>query len=211
MAAQRSTGRTRERRRQRSVRVTVAVTLLAVATVAVVLALPTQSPALLSAAAVGAVVLGWAAVRIVWTEVLQSRRENAADRAAAANAYRSLFTERAAEHAEFTTAMTERLAASNLSLRELQGALDLARRDADEQRVRAESAEAGMAGALQRIVELQASIDILTAERDADDSAAIADWEAEGGEPARGSVEELLSFNEKVTAATSGKHSREVG
>lgn len=208
MAAPRSTGRSRERRRQRSVRVTVAVTLLAVATVAVVLTLPTQSPALLSAAAIGAVVLGWAAVRITWTEVLQSRRENAADRAAAANAYRSLFTERAAEHAEFTTAMTERLAASNLSLRELQGALVASQRETAEQRVRAESAEAGMAGALQRVVELQASLDILTEERDRSDTDAIADWEAEGGEPARGSVEELLSFNEKVTAAT-GKHAAE--
>src|SRR5690242_6767260 len=100
--------RTSARRRQRSVRVTVAVALLGVATLAVLLALPTQSAAVLSVAAVSAVVLGWAALRIVWTEVLQSRRENATDRAAAANAYRSLFSERAAEHAEFTTAMTER-------------------------------------------------------------------------------------------------------
>lgn len=190
MAANRSTGRTRERRRQRSVRVTVAVTLLAVATAAVVLALPTQSPTFLSAAAIGAVVLGWASVRMVWTEVLQSRRENAADRAAAAHAYRSLFTERAAEHAEFTTAMTERLAASNLSLRELQGALVAAEHEGAQQRVRAESAEAGMAGSLQRIVELQASLDILTAEREKD------------------SVEDLLAFNEKVTQAV-GKHAAE--
>ena len=38
--------------------------------------------------------------------------EAAADRAAQAQAYRSLFSERAAEHAEFTTAMTDRLAAA---------------------------------------------------------------------------------------------------
>src|SRR6201986_5412917 len=94
------------RRRQRSVRVTVAVSLLAVATVAVLATLPTQSPAWLSAGSVSALVLGWAALRIVCTEVLQWRREQAADRAATASAYRSLFSERAAEHAEFTTAMT---------------------------------------------------------------------------------------------------------
>ena len=61
-----------------------------------------------------AIVLSWAALRIMWTEVLQSRRENAADRAAAATAYRDLFSVRAAEHAEFTDAMTERLAEAHL-------------------------------------------------------------------------------------------------
>ena len=68
-----------------------------------------------------ALALSWAALRMMWTEVLQSRRENAADRAAAAAAYRNLFTVRAAEHAEFTTAMTERLAQAHLAQRELEG------------------------------------------------------------------------------------------
>src|SRR5690348_12223171 len=98
MAASRSSAR----RRQRSVRVTVAVSLLGIATVAVLVALPTQSPVLLSISAVLAIVLGWAAARMMWTEVLQSRREQATDRAAAASAYKSLFAQRAAEHAEFT-------------------------------------------------------------------------------------------------------------
>jgi hypothetical protein len=183
MAATRSNAR----RRQRSVRVTVAVVLLGVATVAVLVALPTQSPALLSVGAVGAVVLGWAAVRIVWTEVLQSRRENAADRAAAANAYRSLFTERAAEHAEFTTAMTERLAASNLSQRELQGALVQTQQAAASNLVRAETAE-------QRVVELERSIELLRAEK------ALAEDQDDPG-----SVEDLVAFDEKVAQAA-GKH-----
>jgi hypothetical protein len=183
MAATRSNAR----RRQRSVRVTVAVVLLGVATVAVLVALPTQSPALLSVGAVGAVVLGWAAVRIVWTEVLQSRRENAADWAAAANAYRSLFTERAAEHAEFTTAMTERLAASNLSQRELQGALVQTQQAAASNLVRAETAE-------QRVVELERSIELLRAEK------ALAEDQDDPG-----SVEDLVAFDEKVAQAA-GKH-----
>jgi len=171
------------RRRQRSVRVTVAVFLLAVATVAVVAALPTQSPVLLSVAAVAAVVLGWAAVRIVWTEVLQSRRENATDRAATATAYKSLFSERAAEHAEFTTAMTERLAESNQTLHEYQAAMVLAQRETAIAQLRAESAEAAHAAVLVRVTELERSIEMLRAEE---------------------MVEDLVAFDEKIAEA-SGK------
>jgi hypothetical protein len=183
--------RTPARRRQRSVRVTVAVVLLSVATVGVLAALPTQSPVLLSASSVGALVLGWAALRIVWTEVLQSRRENAADRAAAASAYKSLFSLRAAEHAEFTTAMTERLAESNLSVRELQGELVQAQ-------ARLAKSERSLADARERVVELERSIEVLHAERAAEEADALASWEAEGGEPARGSVDELVSWEAKA-------------
>lgn len=182
--------RTPARRRQRSVRVTVAVVLLSVATVGVLAALPTQSPVLLSASSVGALALGWAALRIVWTEVLQSRRENAADRAAAASAYKSLFSQRAAEHAEFTTAMTERLAESNLSVRELQGELVQAQR-------KLATSERSLADAKERVVELERSIEVLHAERAAEEADALASWEADGG-PARGSVEELFSWEAKA-------------
>ena len=183
--------RTPARRRQRSVRVTVAVVLLSVATVGVLAALPTQSPVLLSASSVGALVLGWAALRIVWTEVLQSRRENAADRAAAASAYKSLFSLRAAEHAEFTTAMTERLAESNLSVRELQGELVQAQRNLAK-------SERSLADTQERVVELERSIEVLHAERAAEEADALASWEAEGGEPARGSVDELVTWEAKA-------------
>ncbi|MCW2786892.1 MAG: hypothetical protein JWP74_3409 [Marmoricola sp.] len=204
MAGSRTSVRlTTRRRRQRSVRVTVAVSLLAVATVAVLAALPTQSPALLSAGSVIAIVLGWAALRIVWTEVLESRRENAGDRAATASAYKSLFSERAAEHAEFTTAMTDRLAESNFSVHELQGELVAAQRDAAVIAVRAEAAESAHASALVRVAELERSIEVLHAER------AVAD-----GEVVPGSIDDLLAFDEKVaqaatqaaTQAASGKH-----
>lgn len=173
-------------------RVTVAVALLGVATIAVLLALPTQSPALLSVSSVAAVVLGWAALRIVWTEVLQSRRENAADRAAAANAYRSLFSERAAEHAEFTTEMTERLAASNLSVRELQGALVQSQQVAAAEKLRAETATAALAKTEQRVTELETNIELLRAENE---------------EFARGAqeVEDLVAFDEKVAQAVKGE------
>ena len=190
--------RTPARRRQRSVRVSVAVVLLSVATVGVLAALPTQSPILLSISAVVALALAWTSLRIVWTEVLQSRRENAADRAAAASAYKSLFSVRAAEHAEFTTAMTERLAESNLSVRELQGELVLAQRQAADALVRAESAEDTLDQARRRVGELEQSIELLRAEREAEEADALASWEAEGGEPARGSVDELVSWEAKA-------------
>lgn len=125
----------RRRRRQRSVRVTLALALLSLGTVLVLLSLPTRSVTWLSLSSVTALVLAWAALRMMWTEVAQSRRENAADRAAAARAYQRLFTERAAEHAEFTTAITERLAIAQLDRRHLEGMLA-------RQRDRAEAAEA---------------------------------------------------------------------
>jgi len=192
------------RRRQRSVRVTVAVALLSTATVAVLAALPTQSPLLLSASSLVALALSWAALRIMWTEVLQSRRENAADRAAAASAYKSLFSLRAAEHAEFTTAMTERLAESNHSVHELQGELVLAQRQYADAVVRAEAAERSLEDASGRVGELEQSIELLRAEREAEQADALAQWEAEGGpqiepQPARGSVDELVSW--EATAA----------
>jgi hypothetical protein len=186
--------RTPARRRQRSVRVTVAVVLLSVATVGVLLSVPTQSPVLLSVSAVGALILGWASLRIMWTEVLQSRRENAADRAAAASAYKSLFSLRAAEHAEFTTAMTERLAESNLAVHELQGELVQARREAADAVVKAASAEKSRDAARQRVGQLEESIEVLRAERAAEEADALAIWEAEGGEAARGSVEDLVTW-----------------
>jgi DNA repair exonuclease SbcCD ATPase subunit len=181
--------------------VTVAVVLLSVATVAVLLALPTQSPVLLSASAVAGLALGWAALRIMWTEVLQSRRENAADRAAAAAAYRSLFSLRAAEHAEFTTAMTERLAESNLSVRELQGALVQSQRQAADAVVRAEAAQRSLEEAESRVAELEESLEVARAERAAEEADALASWEADGGPvvgPARGSVDELVSWEQKA-------------
>jgi hypothetical protein len=192
------------RRRQRSVRVTVAVVLLSVATVAVLGALPTQSPVILSASSVAALVLAWAALRIMWTEVLQSRRESAADRAAAANAYKSLFSLRAAEHAELTTAMTERLAESHHSVHELQGELVLAQRQYADAVVRAEAAERSLDDARGRVGELEQSIELLRAEREAEQADALARWEAEGGpqiepQPARGSVDDLVSWD--ATAA----------
>ena len=180
------------RRRQRSVRVTVSVALLSLASAVVVVALPTQSPFWLSLSSVLALALSWAALRIMWTEVLQSRRENAADRAAAASAYRSLFSQRAAEHAEFTTAMTERLAEAHISRRELEGLVTLAE-------TRARISEGKLREESKRVVSLQERVDELEsalAVRQAEEADALATWEAEGGE----TVEKLAEWDQQAAS-----------
>lgn len=181
------------RRRQRSVRVTVAVALIGLATLGVVLALPTQSPLWLSISSVLALVCGALASRIVYSELLQSRREAAADRAAQAQAYRTMFTERAAEHAEFTSAMTDRLAAHTRSIEELEGTIVLAEARAieAETRVKRESRRANEAQDL--VAQLQEQLEIRKAEQ-ADE---LASWEGWDGE----TVVDLLAWEEKVQAA----------
>jgi hypothetical protein len=170
--------RTPMRRRQRSVRVTVSVVLLSVATAAVLATLPAQSPLWLSLSSVTALALAWGALRIMWTEVLESRRENAADRAAAAAAYRSLFSVRAVEHAEFTTAMTERLAEAHLSQRELEGLVT-------QHETRAVRAETKLVEAQGRVHTLEETLAVLQSE----DSDAVVDlvaWEEQTGQKVAG-------------------------
>jgi hypothetical protein len=101
--------------------------------------------------------------------------------------------------------MTERLAESNHSVRELQGELVSAQRrlarserEAADAVARAKEAERAVARAGSRIGELVQSIELLRAERAAEEADALASWEADGGEPARGSVEELVTWEEKA-------------
>lgn len=191
------------RRRQRSVRVTVAVSLLVVATIAVVAALATRSLTVVSAAAVLTLLLGWAALRILWTEVLQSRRDSAVERAATAQAYRALFNERAAEHAEFTTAMTDRMARSEDLQRELQGLLVAEQRRAAAAESRLGTTTRGLDEARARIEELEAEL----ARRAAEEAAAadaLASWEADGGQTHPLGAD-LAAFEEKVSASVAGR------
>ena len=183
------------RRRQRSVRVTVAVALLSVATAAVVLALPTQSALWLSIASVLALACGWASARIIYTELLQSRRDNATDRAAQAQAYKSLFSERASEHAEFTSAMTDRIAAREKELAQLQQDLVATQRRAGEAEARvaresrrANDASAEVAALRERIEELEI--------RKAEEADELATWE--GFETAV----DLMAWEAKVEEAS---------
>jgi hypothetical protein len=143
------------RRRQRSVRVGVAVALLALSTATVVAAVLLAGRTALALAAGLSVALGWAAARIVHTELVQSRREHARERAAQAAAFKALFSERSAEHTAFAAAMGERLVSRDREVRELQGTLRLSecRADAAEDRVRREAQRATRAQ--QRVAELE--------------------------------------------------------
>jgi hypothetical protein len=175
--------------------VTVAVALLVLATLVVLAALPTQSAGWLSVSSVLALVCGALAARIVHSELLQSRREAAADRAAQAKAYRTMFSERAEEHAEFTTAMTDRLLRSEREVRELEGTLVLAEKRAieAETRVKRESRRAN--DALDLVAELKEALEIKAAQ-EADE---LAIWDADVP-----TVVDLLAWDEKVNVSAQG-------
>jgi len=170
---------------------------MVIATLAVVLALPTRSAAWMSVASVIALLFAWAALRMMWTEVLQSRRENAADRAATASAYQDLFSQRAAEHAEFTSAMTEQLASSQTTMRELEGALVAQQR-------RAATAEVRLADSNRRLDDARAQVNQLEGElteRQAELADALSSWESEGGVNA-----DLAEFERKAQETLPGRH-----
>ena len=185
------------RRRQRSVRVTVAAALLAAATLVVLAALPTQSPTWLSVSSVFALLCGVTASRIIYTETLQSRQDNAADRASQAQAYREMFSTRASEHAEFTTAMTDRLANRERSIQELEGTIVLAEERAMEAEQRVQREARRVTEAQEKVAELQEALEIKKAE-EADELALWDGWE---GSLEADTVVDLLSWEDKVKAA----------
>src|SRR3546814_20028539 len=123
------------RRRQRTTRVTVAVVLIMIATLAVLGALVGGSSVLVAVSAVAAVILGAVATKITHSELLQSRRDAARDRAEQAQAYRTLDETRSEEHAEFARTMTERIAARQKLIHALEGALAGAPRQMAETRL----------------------------------------------------------------------------
>jgi hypothetical protein len=195
-----SPSRPSNRRRKRSVRVTVAIALLSLATVFVVVTLPTQSAAWLSVSSVVALLCGWAAARIVYTELTQSRREAAADRAAQAQAYKSMFTTRAEEHAEFTTAMNDRLARRDREVSELEVTVVLAekRAGAAETRVQREARRANAAQEL--VAQLRERLDGQEI-RNAEEADELASWDGDLS-PDLDTVVDLLGWEEKVAAST---------
>jgi hypothetical protein len=173
------------RRRQRSARVLAAVVLLAVAGVLVAGGLLSGSWLVLALAAPSSVVLGAAANRITYTELTESRRDAARDRAELARDYRDLSVVRAAEHHRFVTGVQARIAAQEVRITKVEGALEGARAEAAvaqhqllETTARAESAEAlgaDLAARLEeaedratqavlRVVELEHEADVLTAQ-----------------------------------------------
>ena len=120
------------RRRQRSTRITVATSLLTCAAVLVTVAFLGDLAWFQVFAAMSSVVLGAAATRITYSELAQSRRYAARDRAEQAQAYRTLTEERTAQHQEFSRAMQARSDQQELALTELESALGEAQRRAVE-------------------------------------------------------------------------------
>jgi uncharacterized membrane-anchored protein YhcB (DUF1043 family) len=180
------------RRRQRSTRLVVAVVLIVVAALAVAGAVLSGSWTLLTAAAVLGVVLGAVAARITHSELMQTRRDAARDRAEQAQAYRELTEARAAEHAEFSASMRSRVEHQEIALAELELALtsaqkraaeaarkfnaearraDAAERDSHDHAARLEAAEERAATATIRVAELEQEIDAVRSE--------LAGWQAE--------------------------------
>lgn len=111
------------RRRQRSTRLLVAAALVITAAVVVIGAVLSASFTFVSVAAVLAVVLGAAAVRITHSELAQSRREAATDRAQQAQAYRTLAETRSREHRSFVHAMTAKLGQAQAAAGQLESAV----------------------------------------------------------------------------------------
>ena len=190
------------RRRQRSVRVTVATALLILAALAVVAALPTQSVGWLSASSVFALLAGSAASRIIYNELLQSRREAATDRAEQAQAYRTMFSERAEEHAEFTTAMTDRLANRDRSISELEHTIVLAEQRVIEAETRVQREARRANDAMDLVGELQETLEIRKAEQ-ADELASWEGWEGALLDGETDAVVGLLEWDVKVNAGAS--------
>ena len=179
------------RRRQRSTRLTVAVSLLTCAAVLVTVAFLGDAAWFQAFAAVSSVVLGAAATRITHSELLQSRRDAARDRAEQAQAYRELTDQRTTEHLTFSRAMQARSDQQELALNELESALGEAQRRAAEATrkfnaearraelaeqegravgTRLEEAEEQAAETALRVSELEQELDVARAE--------LAAWEA---------------------------------
>jgi hypothetical protein len=182
-----------------------------VASLVVVAALPTQSPVWLSVAAVLAVACGWAAARIVYTELAQSRREAAADRAAQAQAYRSMFSERATEHAEFTSAMTERLVRREKEVVELENAVVAAQKRAMEAETRVQRESRRANDAQERVAALPEEVAQLQI-RKAEEADELASWDAAllaQVQPGVETVVDLMAWEEKVSAGAQGGESEQ--
>ncbi|RLV50449.1 hypothetical protein D9V37_00165 [Nocardioides mangrovicus] len=111
------------RRQARSARITAAVGLLAVASIALGASLATGEQFLVGAAGVFALAMGWTALRLAWTGLVQDRYSHAVDRTELAQAYRELFAARAVEHAGFVASLAERLAHRDRMIEELEGAM----------------------------------------------------------------------------------------
>lgn len=118
------------RRTQRSVRLTVASTLLLFAGAVVGAAVATST--WVSGAAVFALLMGTVSGRVLYAEVVLTRRLAAIDRAAQARAFGRELASRQREHSALTQTMTARVQAQQRTIIGLEGTVRLADKRADE-------------------------------------------------------------------------------
>lgn len=163
----------------------VAGALLLLAALAVAGTAPTGSWLLVLVAASVSVVLGTAAVRITYTEVLDTRRETAHERAEQAVAYRALTETRVAEQAVYVATTHATLLRHQATINRLEqrlgdaaSELAAAHRELDAERAtlaeateltasltaRLEDAEERAAQAVIRVAELEQELDVVLAE-----------------------------------------------
>lgn len=130
-------------------------------------------------------VLGAAATRITHSELMQTRRDAARDRAEQAAEYRALTEARSLEHSKFAATMKERIDGQHTALQELEVALgsaqkraadatrrlnaearraELAEREGEEVTARLQEAETRASEAALRVSELEAQVDAIQAE-----------------------------------------------
>lgn len=185
------------RRRQRSTRLVVAALLIVGSAVIVVATALTGSWLFVTVAALTAVVLGAVATKITHSELMDSREEAARDRAQQARAYAGLTEVRTAENVEFAADMTGKLARRDATISRLEkrlgdaaSELAEARREVSEFRdrageaqreverlsVRIADAEERAQQAVVRVAELEAELDVLNSELQAERAAARA-WQ----------------------------------
>ncbi|MEI2711919.1 MAG: hypothetical protein V9G04_01150 [Nocardioides sp.] len=170
--------RSASRRLQRSTRITVAIALLALAAVVVAWGVLDNVAWFTAASAVIALVLGAAATRIMHRELLQSRRDAAADRAILAQDYAELAETRGAEHraevvalrgdiAGLTTQSNERatqITKLEQSLVAAEAKVQQAEREIQRLGSRVDDAESRAAEAIVHLAELEQEAETLRAE-----------------------------------------------
>jgi hypothetical protein len=175
------------RRRQRSTRLVVAAALVIIAAVVVIGAVLSASGTLVSVAAVLSVVLGATAVRITHSELIQARRDAAADRARQAQGYREITEERTRENRSFAGAMEARVGKAEEAVVQLESAVvasqgraaesmrrlnaetrraDLAEAEGSRLAVALEDSEERAAEAIVRVAELEDENGVLRTEND---------------------------------------------
>lgn len=125
------------RRTQRGVRVTVSVALVVAAAVCVAASVPFGRLWADASSAVAAAVLGAIAVRIMYAEVIATRRESAHARAAQARDFADALSRKQRDHDEYTRAIGARLQRHERDIAELTDAVGLADRRARQAQSRA--------------------------------------------------------------------------